>query len=389
MNIKFKAFLLEMAESEIMDMVSSAQYMRIKSVDPHPVFRAYVVGHEGESRGQIASFGQKMGNVVKKWYRAAIKRLHDKIDVGLKLFHDHVDTNDKIGRGSIGEVVGKALKTINDKLSVVVAAYIQPQFQKLPLDIASIEADIWLTDKEGVYEADVETVSGIALGSSKTETPGFPGATLLGQIQAFAEKSQLSKTNFLGGNVEITISDVKAFIKAEGAKPGDLFSLADLTGDPSVKGFVESERKEAVAGEYAHRKRTDEKFDEEKKKWEEEKEKLEKNLKEKDGAIAKSKVGSLFEKIKEKRDFDERETKFLEGKLDDFTPQDIEKIDDELNKFVDDRVDEFNTLLKDVFEEDVDSDKDKDKDKDKDSITAPRKTKPGDKHPFDENPLIP
>jgi len=169
--MKFRASLLEMAKSEIMEMVSTAQYMRIKLADSKPIFRAYVIGHEGTSTGTISSFGQKLGSVVKKWYQAAIRKLHDKIDVGLKLFHSHVDTNEHLGRMQIGEVVGKALKMIDDKLSVIVAAYIEPQFQKLSLDVASIEADIYLTDNDGVYEADVEAVSGIALGSSRVETP--------------------------------------------------------------------------------------------------------------------------------------------------------------------------------------------------------------------------
>ena len=59
--MKFRAFLLEMAESEIMDMVSTAQYMRIKASDPKPIFRAYVVGHEGTATGTLSSFGQKLG----------------------------------------------------------------------------------------------------------------------------------------------------------------------------------------------------------------------------------------------------------------------------------------------------------------------------------------
>jgi hypothetical protein len=391
--MKFQAFLLEMAESEIMAMIPTSEYMRIKAEDPKPVFRAYVVGHEGDSKGKIAVAGEKMGSVVKRWYQSAIRKLHDKINIGLKFFHGHADTNALDGRVSIGQVVGKALKNIQDRLSVVVAAYVKPEFRNLPLDIASIEANVFLNEGDGIYEADVESVSAIALGSSQTETPGFANATLLGQIQAFAEKSQISKINYQGGIVEITINDIRKFIEAEKVKPSDIFSLGDLTGDPSVKGFVESETKTAVAGEYAHRKRTDEEFDKAREAWEKEKTDLHAKLKEKDVTIAKAGVNSLFDKVKEKRGLDERETKFIEKKLADFKPEDIEKMESEFDKFVDDRIDEFTTIRKDVFGEDVGEGDNKagagEGDGKKESITSPRKGDPNAKSPFDTNPLIP
>jgi len=42
-------------------------------------------------------------------------------------------------------------------------------------------------DSQGeVVVVDVEDVSAIALANGEVEQPGFPGATLLGQLQAFA-----------------------------------------------------------------------------------------------------------------------------------------------------------------------------------------------------------
>jgi len=387
--LKFRAFLLEMAESEIMNMVSTAQYMRIKLADPKPVFRAYVVGHEGISTGTISAFGQKLGSVVKKWYQAAIRKLHDKIDIGLKLFHSHVDTNEHVGRMEIGEVVGRALKTIDDKLSVVIAAYIQPQFRNLPLDIASIEANIYLTDNDGVYEADVENVSGIALGSSRVETPGFAGATLLGQVQAFAEKSQ--KINF-GENKTMTLEELKQAIQEGKFKPSDLFDADGIFADPVIKEQV-TERIKNARG-YDNRK-YEELIDE--------RSKLQEKVKEHETTIgklqtetAKNQVGGLFEKMKEKRGLDEKEIKFIEKKLSKFEPKEIEKIEPELNKYVDDLVDEFTEIRTDVFEEKIgggeNGDKGKTKtgdDKGKETITSARKEDPSAKSPFDVNPLIP
>jgi hypothetical protein len=56
--------------------------------------------------------------------------------------------------------------------------------------VASIEAEIDLNvdGKGNIIANDVNNVSAIALGNSEIETPGFAGATLLGQLQAFAKE---------------------------------------------------------------------------------------------------------------------------------------------------------------------------------------------------------
>ena len=393
--MKFRAFLLEMAESEIMKMIPTSEYMRIKANDPDPVFRAYVVGHEGDSKGTLAVAGEKLGSVVKRWYQSAIRKLHDKINLGLKFFHGHAETNALDGRVSIGEVVGKALKNIQDRLSVVVAAYVKPEFRNLPLDVASIEANIFLNDNDGVYEADVESVSAIALGSSHTEKPGFGGATLLGQIQAFAEKSQ--KFNF-GENKTMDLKEVKEAIREGKFSVTDLFASEDILSDPVIKEEVAEKIKNARG--YDGRKFED---------LVEEKAKLNKKIGEQEEEIkklklttAKGEVGSLFEKMKEKRGLDEKEIKFIEKKLSSFEPEDVEKIETELNKFVDDLVDEFTEIRKDVFEEEIEGEGEGEGEGDgegkakegegsgkKESITSPRKGDPTKKSPYDENPLIP
>jgi len=186
--MRIQGKLYAMAESEIVAMVPAEKLAEIKERDSSPLLKAYVVGHEGEARGNLVG----IGNVVKRWFRSAIEKLHDKIQSGLQLFHGHGPTNDNAGRAPIGEVVGKKLMDIEDRISSVVACWIYPDFRHLPLDIASIEADVDLRgdNTDQLYVADIGQISGIALGNSQIETPGFPGATLLGQIQAFAEKEK-------------------------------------------------------------------------------------------------------------------------------------------------------------------------------------------------------
>jgi len=45
---------------------------------------------------------------------------------------------------------------------------------------------------DNVHDVDVGDITGIALGNSAVEKPGFAGATLLSQIQAFANKSKVT-----------------------------------------------------------------------------------------------------------------------------------------------------------------------------------------------------
>jgi len=184
--MKIRVALQFMASSEIAGMIPEEVIREIKKTDPNPLFRAYVVAHEGEARGNLVGYG----NIVKKWYRAIVDKLHEKIEAGLQLFHGHGATNDQTGRIPIGRVVGKTRKIINGLWSSIVACYIEPASRRLNLDVASIEAemDLDVDSKGNLVATDIQDVSAIALGNSEIETPGFAGATLLGQLQAFAKE---------------------------------------------------------------------------------------------------------------------------------------------------------------------------------------------------------
>jgi len=142
----------------------------------------------------------------------------------------------------------------------------------------------------------------------------------------------------------ITIAEIKTLIKEEKVKPSDLFSMEALTEDPSVKGFVDASCKEAVAGEYTHRKRIDTKFDSEKEDWEKEKEDKEKEIKKLKSDGAKRDAVDLFEKKIKERKFDEKQTKFIESKQADFVPEDPEKLDKEVDTFMDSKIEEYNKV---------------------------------------------
>jgi len=353
--MRIRATILEMAASEIMQHIPANIYEAIKAEDSRPIFRAYVIGHEGESEGKVVG----SGNIIKRWFASAIEKIVEKLQYGTKIFHEHAETNIHKGRIQIGEIVGKAKKIINDKLSAIAIAYIKPEFRNLPLDVASIEADVYLSGDQdkGIYDADVEDITGVALGNSSVNRPGFPGATLLSQIQAFAQ----SQFQTGGGDMGITIGEVRNFIKSENLKPSDVFGLGDLTKDPMILEHLEAETKKAITGEYKNRKRDEEGYEKLKEKLIED---HKKELEEKNELITKlqveniqSKTGRWLEAQKEKRELNEQQLKFINRNLSKFKPESPEKAEDEFNKFLDDQLDELSGIKKEVFEEEPEEEK--------------------------------
>lgn len=340
-----------MASSEIMTMIPADQFNRIKAQDSKPVFRAYVVGHEGESEGRLVGHG----NVVKRWFSSTIRKLYDRIQYGLKIFHEHnADNSQDPGRDMIGEVVGKGLKTIKDRLSAIAVIYIRPDYRGLPLDVASIEAEVSVEEAgRGIFDIDLKKITGIALGNSAVNTPGFRGATLLAQLQAFAERTP-SRTRggrtqefgeTVGGNM--TLDEMREFIKAEKLTPSELFSMEALTADPVVTGFVKQREKQASAGEFGFRKQDQAVF-------EEKKTALEAQLKEKDEKlqalqveIARGRIPELYGKAKDARKLTEQQHKFIAVRLKEWTPKGAETMEKELNELLDKEVDKYKEIFGD------------------------------------------
>lgn len=332
-----------MAESELLEMIPASEYKRIKEEDPTPLFRAYVIGHEGESAGKLV----EGGNIVSRWFRSAIEALYRKIQAGIKLFHDHAETNEHEGRVPIGEVVGKALRTIKQKLSTIIVAYIKPDFRGIPLDVASIEADlVFNKDSKGTYTSDVEQVTGIALGNSAINRPGFPGASLLAQVQAFAErrpKIKASRFNREKEGGEMTLDEILEFIRTNKTKPSEIFDTDELAGDPIIKGFVKDASKGTSLNEYHARKRVEDEFAKAKTDYEAKIKVLEEKTSKQDAEIAKARVPTLFKKEAESRKLTDQQKKFIEKRLDKFKVTAPDKFEDEFKKHLDTEVEEFNT----------------------------------------------
>ena len=148
---------------------------------------------------------------------------------------------------------------------------------------------------------------------------------------------------------KITLGEIKEIIKAEKVSPSDLFGVEDLTTDPLVKGFVDStvkELKSKLSGEYEARKRVEKDVDKDKGD-------VSTQMKEKDDEIKKLKIESakvkateLFgTKIKERK-LGKQQEAFLKSKQGDFTPEDPESLEKEVDKFLDKNVEEYKATAK-------------------------------------------
>jgi hypothetical protein len=350
--VRIKAYVREMADNEIAVMVGTQRMAQIKMLDPKPVFKAFVIGHEGEAGGYMVG----VGNIVKRWFRSAVEKLYEKIQMGIKIFQGHGATNDQTGRVPIGEVAGKRLMTIGNRISTVVACHIFPEFAHLPLDIASIEASVDLEEdkRRGLYVADVGDVTAIALSNSKIETPGFAGATLLGQLQAFAKtrikENQLDKP---------TTEEIKSMIREAELQPSDLFGLHEIKADPIIK---EQMTEESPANyKFALLRREKEDAERRLAELKTENTKLNEKVIAQDQAIkasqiesAKGKVTALFEKAKGERKLEERQSKFIQSRLARFVPVKPEEVEKEFNTFLDGEIDEEKRIAKDVYGIEVD-----------------------------------
>jgi len=144
----------------------------------------------------------------------------------------------------------------------------------------------------------------------------------------------------------ITIGEVKKLIEEEGISPSDIFGRDSLIDDPIVKGYVDEREKMASSGEYAHRKRTDVKFDESREEWEKEKKEKEEEIKKLKVEGAKRDATELFSsKIKERK-VDKQQEAFLKSKQGDFLPEDLENLDKEVDKFMDTKLEEYKETAK-------------------------------------------
>ena len=333
MNTVLTARLQHMADSELLAMIPRDTLARIKSSDPNPEFRAYVIAHEGAAEGNMVGIGHR----VMQYFRDAIIKLHDKLAMGTQIFHRHGATNDHAGRDPVGELAGKALRVIDGKLHDIAAIYVKPEHRHKPLDIASIEADVVFTDDGGgkCTAVDIGDITGIALSSSAVERPGFAGATLLATIQAF-----------VGGEEKtMTIEELKAEAKKLNAKPSDVFEADVLHADPIVHDKIEKTGREAA------RRVKDGELADLKKELQEANVRADAVQKERDAAkveVLRGKTSSMLESLSGERKLTDAQKAFVKRGFEKFKTESSDEngVKADLQKHLDSELKEFSDLAK-------------------------------------------
>jgi len=294
--------------------------------DPSPLIKAFRIAHEGNSNIQLDGILTPI-----KWVKSAIGWIHDKVLLHTPVFNEHGPPGDNShdGRKPIGEIVGTR-KDDGTVTATIAAMYIYPEFRDLDLDVASIEADFtYAREGNTVWPTGINKITGVALANSANAHPGFPDATILGSIAAFAKEDHV-----------MNISEVKTAIGTLNVKPEDLFEADALTGSPAVRDFIT----QSTHDSQQHTRRV---ADENKK--------LETTLKAQyEGTISELRAknlsfetGSTFANIVTERKLDDKSKAYVDLQLKHFRAEsdDPVKFKEALNKYVDEQLENFKLLM--------------------------------------------
>ncbi len=210
---------------------------RIEEMDSSPLFVELVAGHEGYSRGRMSDDGKGGSPRRKFWSRERVRELAARLGSGVPLYLCHAPAG--AVRRKVGEVVSAGERRVNGLLSAVgLAAVTDPEVKRDirsgRLDVCSIEAEIECHGEDGssgawIVDA-VRKVTGVALGRSGHDRPGFAYASVLAAVEEFEEPGERQ-----GGDGE---TDAPAE-----TLPSELFGRERLMSDPVVADVI---RKEAA-----------------------------------------------------------------------------------------------------------------------------------------------
>ena len=332
-HLTVRAIITHMAQDSIISMVDPSRLASIRQKDQHPLIQVYAIGHEGEAEGNMVGHGRK----VIHYLQHAIQKLHDRLSIGIPAFLRHAATNSQDGRNKIGEVIGKAFEIVEGKARTLAAIYLYPSSSNSELDVASIEADALLSiDGDGnAFVEDLPSVTGIALSNHTIDSPGFPGATLLGALQAFKDINPLDG----GGGSIMTREEIQAAIAAGKFTPEDLFAKDVLIAQPSVTEHVRQEKQT----EYEHAKRVETKLGEERTANMESRKALEADLVKARSEVVRKSQTSIFESLVGERKLDDRQKAFITKNLAAFaaTATDEPAAKVELNAWMDKQLTEY------------------------------------------------
>jgi hypothetical protein len=341
-----------------LDIVPRTEIARIKHIDPHPLIKVFGVAHEGEAQGRLVGSGA----TVVKYLRRAIEKVGHLLHLGLPAYLGHSDA-DPSSRTRVGEIVGSATTDKQGALHTLAAIWIYPEHRDKKLDVASMEADVEMTVEGRKISVDhVEALTGIALADGSKVRPGFPGATLLGAMTAFQDT-----LTGQGGTATMDKQELIEAVKAEGIKPTDIFTKAELQADETVKSLTQTKHEHARRLEQQLGKEREERA-EDSKKADEARNALADKVKELQGQVdtlqveaLSAKNTSLFDEAATARKLSDQEKAYIGKKLSGFKSEakDETQLREAINTFIDEGKADFKATAE-LFGVKVESDDAKD-----------------------------
>jgi hypothetical protein len=342
-KVYIRAELQNMAKREILEIIPQDTLNRIKQTDPKPEFRVFSIGHEGVAQGAEVTLA---GRVVKafRYVKEMVSRIGDRLTYGTPIFHGHVQNNSTEGREQVGELVGKAIKIIGDKVNALAAVYIYPQFRKAGFDVASFEGNVGYIPGESGKENDVidiEKITGIALGRSGVDQPAFPGATCLGILQNFASGAVQNNRQVAGGE-RMKKEEIIAAIKEAGLKIDEIYTKEEIIASEPAQKYAQTH--------YEHARRVEESLGKEREKIVELNNQLTQantKIKTLNEQVSGTKVNTLFESEATARKLDDKEKSFIQRNISRFkSDKEGDDLKNEFNKFVDQQLNDYAEVAK-------------------------------------------
>lgn len=168
-----------------------------------------------------------------------IQKVKDSLTSGTKLFNRHNEDNSTVGRKSVGEVLTSYTKEIGGRLRTIAIAAMEKAESAL-YDVCSIEANIF--EENGIVQG-IETITGIAVSSSKVDKPAFRNAKRMQIVQMFESEGEPQTTGEEIKNMSITLNDLmtapidlfKQAISAREMFPSQLFPSEVMERDNNLK----------------------------------------------------------------------------------------------------------------------------------------------------------
>lgn len=248
--VTWRAAIRELAAPEIERHVGADRMAAIRASDEHPMFLSLLVAEEGESRGELVVEGRTVGNRRKVWPAEAIRELGIRLNDGrVHLYTSHPKPGETWGRSDVGHAVSGYVEPGPPLARAYGIGYISDAATRSAvtagkLDTCSVEADcVFLQDPSGNLTVQrVEGVTGIALGDSKQQAPGFPGAAVVAVVQELQqpkpEGRPMEASEVIEGMKVLTHDQLRAALAGAGVSPSQLFTADQLRSDAGVQGVL-------------------------------------------------------------------------------------------------------------------------------------------------------